>query len=135
MKQLTTTNDQVKNLVQIKKSLGRSAAGKLAANSALPDFLYIEKAILSEFKAINAIIRSQMEEYDLNCVEGPWGALGFTTPIDLFKADGEIGNKFTKRVLDTDKVKAYMQLNNKLPRNVINLPYRKLYKRLNTTGA
>lgn len=124
------TNDQVKNLVQIRKSLKRGKAGSLSTNQAFMDFLAIQKQVTTEIDATWAIIREQMETYDVKQLKGDWGSIGFTKPIDSFKIDGKVDSKFTKPVLDTDKIKAYMQLNDKLPKNVINLPYIRFYKKI-----
>jgi hypothetical protein len=51
-------NDQVKNLVQIRKSLARGKAGKLAQNQAFIDFLRMQKQLESEFEATWSVIRA-----------------------------------------------------------------------------
>lgn len=131
---MKTTNDQVKNLIQIRKSLKRGKAGKLANNQAFLDFLTIQKQITAEIDATWDTIREQMAEHNIKTIKGDWGSIGFTKPVDSFKADGKVDSKFTKPVLDTSKVKAYFALNGKLPKNVLNRSYVKFYKKI-TLGA
>jgi hypothetical protein len=66
-------NDQVKNLVAIRKSLKRGKAGNLADNKAFLDFITIQKQLESEFEATWAVIRERMEQYDIQSIKGDWG--------------------------------------------------------------
>lgn len=125
-----TTNDQVKHLIQLRKSLKRGKAGNLAENAALVDFLVFDQQMSAELKKTWEIIKERMSEHSITKIDGQGFVLGFTKPVDSFKIVGKVDTKLTKPVLDTDKVKAYMVLNNKLPKNVINDPYPKFYKKI-----
>lgn len=125
------TSEQVKNLIQIRKSLKRGKAGNLAENAAFLDFLKLHTEMTAEFNKTWEVIQARMEQYDIKKIDGEWGVIGFTKPVDSFKVDGKVDTKFTKPVLDTTKVKAYLALNGKLPKNVLNRPYVKFYKKIN----
>lgn len=131
MKQ-STTNDQVRNLVQIRKSLARGKAGKLADNQAFMDFLAIQKQLESEFEATWSVIRAQMEQYGISSIKGDWG---YVTMAQRTNFSGASTPRFMKKVLDTSKVKAYMKLHgDKLPDGVKMSTTRFLQKKI-TLGA
>lgn len=123
------TNDQVKNLIQIRKSLSRGKAGNLADNAAFLDFLAIQKQMTAEVDKTWALVRERMEQYDVQKIDGDWGVIQLI-PTEYLKAIGPVRSEFTKQVLDNDKVKAYRTLRGKLPRGVQASITNKFYKKI-----
>lgn len=107
MKQLTT-NDQVQNLIQIRKSLSRGKAGNLAENRAFLDFLAIQQQMTAEIEATWAIIRERMEQYDIKKIDGDWGNVQFV-PYPTYQAAGKVAPRFFKQSLDGSEIKHYMK--------------------------
>lgn len=105
-------NNQVKNLIQIRKSLARGKAGNLAENQAFLDFLAIQQEMTAEFDKTWAVIQSRMEEYDIKSIKGDFGHI---TLAERKSFIGSPAPRFTKRVLDTTKINAYLSLNKRLP--------------------
>jgi hypothetical protein len=125
-------NDQVRNLVQIRKSLKRGKAGNLAENQAFLEFLAIQKQLESEFEATWSVIRERMEQYDIKSVKGSWGHI---TMAERQNFSGSASPRFMKKVLDSSKLKAYMKLHkNQLPEGVKVSTTRYLSKKI-TLGA
>lgn len=116
MNQLTT-NDQVKNLVQIRKSLARGKAGNLAENAAFLDFLAIQAEMTAEIDKTWELIKQRMESYDIQKIDGQWGYITMAERKS-FKATGRVSAGFLKSVLDTEKVKGYFGIYKKLPAGV-----------------
>lgn len=114
MKQLTT-NDQVKNLIQIRKSLQRGKAGNLAENQAFIDFLRIQQEMTTEFNKTWEVIKDRMEQYDIKKIDGDWG---YISMAERHTYSGSSTPRFMKKVLDTDKVKAFEKLRGKLPEGI-----------------
>lgn len=113
------TNDQVKNLVEIRKSLKRGKAGNLAENQAFLDFLAIQKQMTSEIDATWAVIRECMEQYDIKKIEGSWGNIQFV-PYPTYQAGGKVAPRFFKQMLDGSEIKHYMKNHGgKLPAGVL----------------
>lgn len=101
------TNDQVKNLIQIRKSLARGKAGNLAENAAFLDFLRIQQEMTTEFEKTWEVVKDRMEQYDIKSIKGDWGHI---TMAQRKTYSGAAAPRFMKKVLDTDKIKAYVTL-------------------------
>jgi hypothetical protein len=101
-------DDQVKNLIQIRKTLKRGKAGNLAENKAFLDFLAIQKQMEKEFADTWAVIRARMDAYDIKKISGDWGYIGYV-PYPTYKAEGKIAPRFFKEVLDGEQVRHYMK--------------------------
>lgn len=114
MKQVTTS-DQVKNLIQIRKSLARGKTGNLADNAAFVDFLKIQKQLSTEIEATWDVIKQRMEQYDIDKINGDWG---YITMAERKTYSGSPAPRFTKNVLDTSKINAFVKLNSKLPAGI-----------------
>lgn len=126
------TNDQVKNLVQIRKSLKRGKAGNLAENQAFLDFLALQAQMTTEFDKTWAVIKERMEQYDITKISGDFG---YITVAERKNYSGTPAPTFFKRVLDTSKINAYVKLNSgKLPKGIKVTTTRFLQKKI-TLGA
>lgn len=110
------TNDQVKTLVQIQKSLARGKAGNLAENKAFLDFLRIQAEMTKQIDETWDIVKEKMIEHDIQKIDGEWG---YITMAERKTFSGSAAPRFMKKVLDTAKVKAYSDLyHGKLPEGV-----------------
>jgi hypothetical protein len=116
MNQLTT-QDQVKNLIQIRKSLSRGKAGSLADNKAFLDFLSIQQQMTAEFDKTWEVIRDQMEQYGITKIDGDWGHILIAERRNWVASD-VVPPRFTKKVLDGSKIAAYFKLHNKVPTGI-----------------
>lgn len=124
------TNDQVKNLINIRKSLKRGKAGNLAENSAFLDFLAIQKQMTAEIDATWDVIKERMDQYDIKKIDGDWGYITMAERKN-FSIAGLVAPRFTKRVLDNSQVAAYMKLHkNNLPTGVAMSTSRFLQKKI-----
>jgi predicted metal-dependent peptidase len=103
----TTNNDQVKSLIQIRKSLARGKAGNLAENKAFMDFLQIQQEMTAEFEKTWDVVKERMEEYGVTKISGDFG---YITMAERKTFSGAAAPRFMKKVLDSTKVKAYMEL-------------------------
>jgi hypothetical protein len=110
-------NDQVTNLIQIRKSLARGNAGKLAANRAFLDFIAIQKQLTAEFDKTWAVIREQMDKHDITKIEGDFGVIQYV-PYPTYSVDGKVAPRFFKKVLDGAEIKHYMKKHSKAPAGV-----------------
>lgn len=104
----TSNNDQVKNLIQIRKSLARNKNGALSQNKAFLDFLKIQAELTAEIDATWATVRSTMDAYDIQKMDGDWGSIQFV-PYPTYKAAGKVAPRFFKQVLDGEEIKHYMK--------------------------
>lgn len=109
-------NDQVKNLVQIRKSLSRGQAGKLASNQAFLDFLAIQQQLTAELDKTWAVVQDRMTQYNVKSISGDFGYITMAER-KTFVSDSP-APRFTKRVLDAGKVRAYEKLHGKLPEGI-----------------
>lgn len=116
MNQLTT-NDQVRNLVNIRKSLKRGKAGNLAENAAFLDFLKIQQQMTAEIDKTWDVVKERMQQYDIKKIDGDWGHITMAERKN-FSINGRVTDSFTKKVLDTSKVSQYFKLYKKLPAGV-----------------
>lgn len=118
MNQITTTNDQVKNLIQIRKSLARGKAGNLAENRAFLDFLAIQQQMTAEINETWDVIKERMLQYDIKKIDGDWGSIQFV-PISNYEAAGKVAPRFFKQVLDGAEIRHYMKNHGKAPAGVL----------------
>lgn len=123
------TNDQVRNLVQIRKSLSRGKAGNLAENAAFADFLTIQSQLISEIEAVWGVIFEKMDEYDITQIKGSFGSLSMAERKN-WKADKPLPARFYKQVLDTSKLNLLDKAGEKLPKGAFFTTTRFLQKRI-----
>lgn len=128
MKQLQTT-DQIKYLVQIRKSLERGKAGNLAENAAFADFLTIQSQLVSEIEAVWGVVFEKMDEYDITQIKGSWGSLSMAERKN-WKADKPLPARFYKQVLDTTKLSLLDKAGEKLPKGAFYTTTKFLQKRI-----
>lgn len=112
---IMTNNDNVKTLVQIRKSLARNKNGALSSNQAFLDFLRVQAEITAEINKTWATVQSVMAEHDITKIDGPWG---YITMAERKSFAGSATPRFMKKVLDSSKVTAYLKLTGKLPQGV-----------------
>lgn len=124
---MASNNDQVKTLIQLRKSLERNKTGSLSSNKAFQDFLRVQAEVTAEIDKTWATVQSVMLEHNITKIDGEWG---YITMAERKSFAGSPAPRFLKKVLDTSKVAAYMKLHSKLPEGVTMNTTKYLSKRI-----
>lgn len=114
----------MKSLTELTK-VDQSLATNKAFISRLRHLEQARAAIDAEYDAL----RSAMVKNGVQGIKGEWGSIQFVPTIYL-KAEGDLPNRFTKRVIDSDKVRAYQVLRGNLPKGVKSVVVNKFVKRI-----
>lgn len=84
-------------------------------NPEFKEFLELQKAVNTKAEEIWGIVENSMIDNNIKQLKGDFGTISLAEKIN-WKADLQtLDEKFTKKTIDTTKLKNYLMLNNEVP--------------------